>query len=114
MATHWQAAVGCRGGALNGSISKRSLLTLDFGIRLTGHEFTLLHDLLSSLWHHEIQPKAWELSLLQPICKGGNKLKTDQASYRGIYLSNALAKLFEGILLHRLPLGRNTQKRMIR
>jgi hypothetical protein len=48
------------------------------------------------------QPREWELSLMQPIYKGGNKLKTDPASYRGIYLSSALAKLFEGILLHRL------------
>ncbi len=39
---------------------------------------------------------------MQPIYKGGNKLKTDPASYRGIYLSSALAKLFEGLLLHRL------------
>jgi hypothetical protein len=62
----------------------------------------LLHDLVSSLWHHEIQLKTWELSLLQQIYKRGNKLKTDPASYRGIYLSSALAKLFEGILLHRL------------
>jgi hypothetical protein len=26
---------------------------------------------------------------MQPIYKGGNKLKTDPASYRGIYLSSA-------------------------
>jgi hypothetical protein len=39
---------------------------------------------------------------MKPIYKGGNKLKTDPASYRGIYLSSALAKLFEGLLLHRL------------
>ncbi len=39
---------------------------------------------------------------MQPIYKGWNKLKTDPASYRGIYLSSALAKLFEGILLSRL------------
>ena len=39
---------------------------------------------------------------MQPIYKGGNKLKTDPASYRGIYLSSALAKLFEGLLLRRL------------
>jgi hypothetical protein len=49
-----------------------------------------------------IQPRAWELSLMQPVYKGGNKLKTDPASCRGIYLSSALAKTFEGILLHRL------------
>ena len=68
-----------------------------------GDVFTgLLHNFLSALWLHEIQPRAWELSLMQPIYKGGNKLKSDTASYRGIYLSSALAKLFEGILLHRL------------
>jgi hypothetical protein len=41
-------------------------------------------------------------TLMQPIYKGGNKLKTDPASYRGAYFSSALAKLLEGILLHRL------------
>jgi hypothetical protein len=55
-----------------------------------------------SSWHREIQPKAWELSLLQPIYQGVNKLQTDPASYSGIYLGSALAKLFEGIHLHRL------------
>jgi len=50
-----------------------------------GEIFTrLLHDFLSSLWLHEIQPRAWELSLMQPIYKGGNKLKTDPASYRAV------------------------------
>jgi len=39
---------------------------------------------------------------MQPLYKGGNKLKTDPTSYRGIYFSSALAKLLEGILLHRL------------
>jgi len=31
--------------------------------------------------------------------KGGNKSKAGPASYRGKYLSSALAKLFEGILI---------------
>ena len=39
---------------------------------------------------------------MQPIYKGGNKPRADPASYRGIYLSTALAKLFEGILISRL------------
>jgi len=54
------------------------------------------------LWVHEIQPAAWQMSLMQPIYKGGDKSKADQASYRGIYLSSALAKLFEGILISQL------------
>ena len=37
-----------------------------------------------------------------PIHKGGGKDRADPASYRGIYLSSALAKLFEGILICRL------------
>ena len=39
---------------------------------------------------------------LEQIYKGGNKSRADPASYRGIYLSSALAKLFEGILISRL------------
>jgi len=34
--------------------------------------------------------------------KGHNKDKTDPASYRGIYINDALAKLFEGLLISRL------------
>jgi len=48
------------------------------------------------------QPSDWQLSLLQPFYKGHNKDKTDPASYRGIYLDDTLAKLFEGLLIHRL------------
>jgi len=39
---------------------------------------------------------------MQPIYKGGEKPKQDPASYREIYLSSALAKLFEGIIIKRL------------
>ena len=62
----------------------------------------ILHDVLGTLWQHEIQPKAWQMSLMQPIYKGGDKPRVDPASYRGIYLSSALGKLFEGILICRL------------
>jgi len=56
----------------------------------------------NSLWEFHTQPSDWQLSLLQPIYKGHNKDKTDPASYRGIYLNDALVKLFEGILISRL------------
>ena len=36
------------------------------------------------------------------ILKGGDKDASDPASYRGIYLISALAKLFEGVLVTRL------------
>jgi len=39
---------------------------------------------------------------MQPIYKGHDKDKTDPASYRGIYLNDTLAKLFEGLYIARL------------
>jgi len=48
------------------------------------------------------QPSEWQLSLLKPIYKGHNKDETDPASYRGIYLNDTLARLFEGLLISRL------------
>ena len=57
-----------------------------------GEVFTgLLHDFLSLLWLHEIQPRVWELSLMQPIYKGGNKLKTDPASYFRYILTHCVS-----------------------
>jgi hypothetical protein len=72
-------------------------------LRSGGPNFRLiLHEVFQTLWEYEIQPLAWERSLLQPIYKAGGKDTADPASYREIYLSSAIAKLFEGILLHRL------------
>jgi len=62
----------------------------------------ILHEVFGTLWQYEIQPKAWQISLMQPIYKGGDTSRADPASYRGIYLSIALAKLFEVILISRL------------
>jgi len=58
--------------------------------------------LFNSLLEFLTQPSDWQLSLLQPICKGHNKDNTDPASYRGIYLNDTFAKLFEGLLIARL------------
>jgi len=58
--------------------------------------------LFNGPWEFHTQPSDWQLSLLQPIYKGHNKDKTDPASYRGIYLNDTLAKLFEGLLISRL------------
>jgi len=72
-------------------------------IQASGLKFTkILYEVFSMLWLHEIQPAAWQMSLMQPIYKGVDKSKADPASYCGIYLSSALAKLFEGILISRL------------
>jgi len=56
----------------------------------------------NGLWEFHTQPSDWQLSLLQPIYKGHNKDKTYPASYRGTYLNDTLAKLFEGLLMARL------------
>ena len=72
-------------------------------IRVGGPKFEdFLHEVFDTLWQHDIQPKAWQMSLMQPIYKGGDKPKADPASYGGIYLSSTLAKLLEGILIYRL------------
>ena len=72
-------------------------------IRAGGEHFNaLLHDVFDTVWELEVQPKAWQYSLLQPIHKGGTKPKPDPASYRGIFLCSALSKLFEGIMNTRL------------
>ena len=39
---------------------------------------------------------------MRPLYKGDGKDREDPASYRGIFLSNAMLKLFEGILESRL------------
>jgi len=56
----------------------------------------------NSLWEFHTQASDWQLSLLQPIYKGHNKDQTDPASYKGTYLNDTLAKLFEGLLITRL------------
>ena len=48
------------------------------------------------LWESHTQLTDWQLSLRQPIYKGHSKDKTDPASYRDIFLHDALAKLLEG------------------
>jgi len=56
-------------------------------------ELEILHEVFGTLWQYEIQSKAWQMRLMQPIYKGGDKSRADPESYRGIYLSSALAKL---------------------
>ena len=56
----------------------------------------------NGVWEFHTQPSDWQRSLLQPLYKGHSKDKIDPASYRGIYLNDTLAKLFEGLLIARL------------
>ena len=49
----------------------------------------LLHEVFGTLCQHEIQPTAWQMTLMQPTYKASNKSKAAPASYHGIYLSSA-------------------------
>ena len=42
-----------------------------------GHFRALLFEVMQTLWDHEAQPKAWNMSLLMPIHKGGGKDRAD-------------------------------------
>jgi len=54
------------------------------------------------IWEVETYPGAWASALIQPIYKGGGKDRHSPVSYRGIYLLDALTKLFEGLMEARL------------
>jgi len=54
------------------------------------------------IWEVQTYPGAWALALMQLICKGGGTDVDCPSSYRGIYLLNTLAKLFEGLIESRL------------
>ena len=47
-------------------------------------------------------PEQWTFSLMQPIYKGNGKDRKDPASYRGICLTCAPTKLFEGLINNHL------------
>ena len=81
-------------------------------IQAAGPKFIqLLHEVFRTLWVHEIQLAAWQMSLMQPIYKGGDKSQADTAPYRGIYLSSTLSKVvWESLFLGWL----NSQKLTIR
>jgi len=44
-----------------------------------------LREVFGTLWQHEIQPKAWQMSLMQPIYKGGDKPRAERPgqTFRG-------------------------------
>ena len=50
---------------------------------------------LNDIWRESIYPDQWALSLMNQLYKGDGKDREDPASYRGIFLSNAMLKPFE-------------------
>jgi hypothetical protein len=57
---------------------------------------------METIWLSETYPDDWTKALMQPIYKGGGKPIPNPESYRGICLTCATTKLFEGILNQRL------------
>ena len=55
-----------------------------------------LYDLTIDIWNTEIMPTEWNIAILCPIHKKGNKLECN--NYRGISLLNVTYKIFTNIL----------------
>jgi len=75
-------------------------------LQAKGHQLrAALLLLVSTVWEAELYPDEWRLALVSPVYKGKGKRRDDPASYRGVYLTCHLTKLFETLLLrHLLPL----------
>ena len=49
-----------------------------------------------------IYPEKWKKSIVKPLYKGGQKIKTDPASYRPVSLLDAAGRIIEGIMAERM------------
>ena len=59
----------------------------------------------TNIWEIETYPEEWTKSLMQPIYKGAGKDRKNPESYRGICLTCAITKLFEGLIQNRFAIG---------
>jgi len=87
-----------RGAAAGPDLVPNSFLKLQGE---TATEALLL--LLNRVWFSGVWPREWQHGTVLPLFKGGSGSKrTDVNDYRPITLTNAVAKLFETVLLARL------------
>ena len=49
-----------------------------------------------------VYPNIWKTSIVKPLYKGGQKSKTDPASYRPVSLLSAAGRIIEGIIAERM------------
>ena len=57
---------------------------------------TRLHELIVKIWEREVMPEEWELGVICPVYKKGEKLEC--SNHRGINLLNTPYKIFADIL----------------
>lgn len=69
----------------------------------------ILVDLFRKMWELEKAPSDWNLSVIIPLFKKGDK--TDCRNYRGISLQSLVSKVFENVLLSRFRACRDTRTR---
>lgn len=60
----------------------------------------VMHRLIESIWRTEALPEEWQVSIIHPIHKKGDRLKCE--NYRGISLLSTAYKIFTNILKERL------------
>ena len=62
----------------------------------------MLTNFYNYCFQNGIIPNDWKKSILSPIYKGGNKLKSDPLSYRPVALISSPCKIFSAIMNERL------------
>ncbi|BHF70886.1 hypothetical protein SprV_0401393900 [Sparganum proliferum] len=68
-----------------------------------------LHEVIKRAWRDEVVPDDWDLGILVPILKKGDKTRCE--NYRGISLIDVAAKIFTIVLLRRFQVVRDSRTR---